>query len=230
MVTVEEPPVDQRPPPVDQEQPPADQEQRSFTLTEQQIRTIVGRAVREPFTRRTWAELGYFVVSGALAFVGLAFVGATMVVGAILAITVVGLAVLALSVRSARGFGSWQRGLARSMLGESIFDPEPFEHRPGFFGWLGAALRDRVGWRSIGYVLVKVAWTFLGVYVAFSLWWDAFTCLLQIVHLAWCRQSAHLRTGPRPVPRLVPRATTAAPGTPLRCSSTAWCSSSRRRG
>src|ERR1700729_4149207 len=137
-----------------------------FAVTEEQLaqaRSIVGRVVREPFTKRAWAELGYFLVSGALAVVGLVFVGATMVVGTILAITVVGLAVLGLSVRSARGFGSWHRGLVRSMLGETLPDPEPFEHRRGFFGWLGAALRDRVGWRSVGYLLIKVPWTALGV-------------------------------------------------------------------
>jgi signal transduction histidine kinase len=153
-----------------------------FAVTEEQLaqaRSIVGRVIREPFTKRAWAELGYFLVSGALAVVGLMFVGATMVVGTILAITVVGLAVLGLSVRSARGFGSWHRGLVRSMLGETLPDPEPFEHRRGFFGWLGAALRDRVGWRSVGYLLIKVPWTALGVYVAFSLWWDAFACLIH---------------------------------------------------
>ncbi len=155
-----------------------------FAVTEEQLaqaRIIVGHVIREPFTKRAWAELGYFLVSGALAVVGLAFVGATMVVGAILAITVVGLAVLALSVRSARGIGGWHRGLVRSMLGESVPDPALFEHRRGFFGWLGAALRDRVGWRSVGYLLIKVPWTALGVYVAFSLWWDAFACLLHPV-------------------------------------------------
>ncbi len=50
-----------------------------------------------------------------------------------------------------------------------------------------------------------------------------------IVHLAWCRQSAHLRTGPRPVPGRL-RHRRRQRSTTLRCSSTAWCSSSRRRG
>jgi signal transduction histidine kinase len=38
-------------------------------------------------------------------------------------------------------------------------------------------MRDRVGWRAIGYLAIKVPWTLLGFYVAFSLWWDAFVCL-----------------------------------------------------
>ncbi len=40
-------------------------------------------------------------------------------------------------------------------------------------------MRDRVGWRSVGYLCVKVPWAGLGVYVAFSLWWDAIFCLLN---------------------------------------------------
>ena len=58
-----------------------------------------------------------------------------------------------------------------------IDDPDAFVGRPGFLGWLQSTLRDRVGWRAVGYLAVKVPWTALGFYVAFSLWWDAFACL-----------------------------------------------------
>ena len=116
-------------------------------------------------------------MSGGLAVIGLAFVGVTMVTGVVLAITFFGLAVLALSIRSARGIGGLNRGLARSFLGEAVEDPEPFAGRPGFLGWLQSSLRDRVGWRAVGYLALKVPWTILGFYVAFSLWWDAFVCL-----------------------------------------------------
>ena len=137
------------------------------------------RILREPFTKRPWTELAFFLVSGGLAALGLAFVGVTMVAGVVLAITFFGLAVLALSIRSARGIGGWQRGLARAMLGEAIEDPEPFVGRHGFLGWLQSSLRDRVGWRAVAYLAIKVPWTVLGVLVAVSLWWDAFTCLIQ---------------------------------------------------
>jgi signal transduction histidine kinase len=36
-----------------------------------------------------------------------------------------------------------------------------------------------VAWRSVGYLVVRAAWTLLGVVVALSLWWDAFACLLR---------------------------------------------------
>src|SRR5271157_2538684 len=143
------------------------------------LRSLAQRIVREPFTKRPWAELAFFCVSGGLAGLALAFVGVTMVTGVALAITFFGLAVLALSIRSARGFGGWNRGLARSMVGEEVEDPEPFASRRGFLGWLQSSLRDRVGWRAVGYFALKVPWTLLGVLVALSLWWDAFACLLR---------------------------------------------------
>ena len=100
-----------------------------------------------------------------------------MAAGLILAITFFGLAVLALSLRSARGIGGLERGLVRSMLGEVVEDPQPFAGRPGFLGWLQSCLRDRVAWRAVGYLALKVPWSILGVFVAVSLWWDAFACL-----------------------------------------------------
>src|SRR5580704_11676224 len=122
----------------------------SVAITEEQVEAVrkVGRRiVREPFTRRPWTELAFYLVSGGLAGLGLMFVGLTMVAGVALAITFFGVAVLALSVRSARGLGGWTRHLAETMLGEHIDDPEPFVGKSGFLGWLQSALRDRVGWR-----------------------------------------------------------------------------------
>ncbi len=143
-------------------------------------KALVRRILREPFTKRSLAELAYYLVSGGLAVIGLAFVGLSMVTGLVLAVTFFGLAVLALSIRTARGFGGWIRVLFRSMLGERIEDPDPYVARPGFLGWLQSTLRDRVGWRAVSYLAVKVLWTVLGFFVAFSLWWDALACVTRV--------------------------------------------------
>jgi len=152
----------------------------SMAPTEEQklrVKALTNTVLHEPFTARPWKELAFFLLGSGLAGVGLAFVAFTMGAGVVLAITVVGLAILALSLRSARGIGALQRSLARNMLGEEVEDPEPFLGRPGFFGWLGSRLRDRVAWRSVAYLALKVPWSILGVFVAFSLWWDAFVLL-----------------------------------------------------
>jgi len=139
------------------------------------------RIIREPFTRQAWSELLYVALGSLLAFAGAAFVLLTMAIGIVLAITFVGLAVLALSLRSARGLGRLNREMARSLIGEQIEEPEPFQPRPGFLGWLQASLRDRTGWRSVTYLVFKVPLAFVSIYAALSLWLDALICFRSFV-------------------------------------------------
>jgi signal transduction histidine kinase len=143
----------------------------------ERARSIARTVLHEPFTKRVWAELAYFVLASALAAAGFVVVAWSMAAGIVLAITFFGLAILVLSLRVARGFGGFQRGLCRSLLGEQVEDPQAFSHRHGFLGWLQSGLRDRVAWRAVGYIALRAGWTFLGFYVAVSLWWDAFACL-----------------------------------------------------
>lgn len=152
----------------------------SLVVTHEQAaaaRAVARRIVREPFTQRPWSELAFYFVSGGLAVVALGFAGVTMVTGVILAVTFFGLGIMALSLRSARGFAGWTRGLARSMLHEQVNDPEPFVSRRGFLGWLQSVLRDRVAWRAVGYLLLKVPWAVLTGLVGFAFWWDAAVCI-----------------------------------------------------
>ena len=119
----------------------------------------VGRTIlRTPFLRRTWSELLFLVIGWPLASVGFTFVALALVGGAALAVTFIGVVVMAAGIRGARGFGGFHRGLARGLLDEEIEEPEPFAPRPGFLGWLQSALRDRTGWRSIAYIVLKHPW------------------------------------------------------------------------
>ncbi|HXQ60114.1 MAG TPA: sensor domain-containing protein [Acidimicrobiales bacterium] len=144
----------------------------------EQIHRIARRVWDEPFARRSWSELLFFVLSSLLAVVGFAFIAFTMLSGVALAITFIGLVVIAGSLRGARGIGGFHRNLARSFLDEHIEEPEPFAARPGFFGWLQSALRDTVGWRAVAYSVVKIPLSAFGVWFAFSVWVDAFFCLV----------------------------------------------------
>jgi signal transduction histidine kinase len=132
---------------------------------------------REPFRDRTWKELLFFCLGIPLLGISLAFVVGTLFVGALLAVTLVGVLIIALAVRGARGLGAFHRALARNLLGEEIQAPPPFSARPGFFGWVRAALGDRAGWRAIAYLFAKAPLTALGTYFALALWIDAFVCI-----------------------------------------------------
>lgn len=133
--------------------------------------------VREPFRRRAWRELFHFVVSGALTGAAVFAMATALGASAVLLLTFVGVVILAGSVRGARKLGRWYRSLARNVLEEDIEEPKAFSARPGFFGWLQSALRDRVGWRAIGYTVAKCPLVLVGAWFALSVWVDAFFCL-----------------------------------------------------
>ena len=173
--------------------------------------------------------MAFFLLGCGLAGVGLAFVAFTMGAGVVLAITIFGLAILALSLRSARGIGGLQREPGPGLLRERWRTPSPSLGRPGFFGWLGSRLRDRVAWRSVAYLALKVPWSILGVFVAFSLWWDAFVLLtLPLFGHGGAGRRFGDSCGPLP-PRTSPRTAEGSRGTSA-ASSWASSSSSRRPG
>jgi signal transduction histidine kinase len=138
-----------------------------------QARRLVRLVAREPFQKRSWAELGFFLASSALACAAeflLAWLG---IAGLMLAVVLVGALILAGGLRAARGLGRWQRGLAGVMLGEGIAPPAPFTARPGLLGWLRASFGDRVAWRTVGYFVAKVPLTVFGVWFALTVWFEA---------------------------------------------------------
>jgi signal transduction histidine kinase len=154
--------------------------ERMLALSEQQVAWIRRSArtfARAPFTRRTYAELAYFAIGYPLVAFGVAFLVLFLGGGTALAVTFVGVIVIALGVRGARWFGGLQRSLTRHLLGDVIEEPDRFTARRGLFGWLQAALRDKIGWKAIAYLGVKVVWAFLNILFAVSVWWDAVACL-----------------------------------------------------
>jgi len=144
---------------------------------ETRIREIARTIVRTSFTKRTWSELLFLMVGAALGGVGFAFIAATMALGVALAITFIGLTLVGLSIRGSRGLGRIHRRIALALLDEHIEDPDPFTPRPGLLGWIQSSLRDRVGWRAMAYLAIKVPLALAGIFVAFSVWFDALSCL-----------------------------------------------------
>jgi len=114
----------------------------------EQVWRLARLIAREPFQKRCWAELGFFLSSSALAGVALIALAALGIPGVALTVVFVGIVILGVGLRVARGFGRWERALARGMLREDIPEPAPFSPRPGFFGWLRASLTDRAAWQA----------------------------------------------------------------------------------
>jgi signal transduction histidine kinase len=144
----------------------------------EQARRLAWRVATEPFRKRAWAELGFFLISGALAGVGVGVVMAGLVAGVGLTFVLIGVLILAGTLRFARVIGCWLRALALRLLGEQIALPAPFNPRPGFFGWLRAALGDRAAWRTVAYLVLKLPLGLFGVWFALSVWVQAIVSLL----------------------------------------------------
>jgi signal transduction histidine kinase len=142
---------------------------------------IVRTIFREPFQRRPWSELAFFLVSGLVACLSAVFLMVTMGLGILLAVVFVGLLLIAASLRGMRGIGTWQRALARHLLDERIPEPDPFQARPGFFGWLGGVFRDWAAWRVLLYTVVKIPLLIFGIWFALSVWIEVFLSLLYAV-------------------------------------------------
>jgi hypothetical protein len=115
--------------------------------------------LRAPFTRRAWRDV-WFCVAGALTGVaGFAVVVAVLVaalaVSASIVGTVIGLPLVAATLGIARGLGALHRLLLRR-AGERVPAPAPFRPGSGVLGRLDRRLRDRDGWRAVGYAMVKL--------------------------------------------------------------------------
>jgi signal transduction histidine kinase len=139
----------------------------------EQAKHLAELIAREPFRTRSWAELGFFLSSSALACVAALVLALLGVTGLALTVVVVGVVILAAGLRAARGLGRWQRALTRRLLGEEVPEPEPFRAHPGLFGWWRATLGDRAAWRAVGYFAAKVPLTIFGVWFALSVWVEA---------------------------------------------------------
>ena len=100
----------------------------------EQARRLAQVVLREPFQKRSWAELGYFLAASALATGAVCGTRCLGFAGLVLTIVFVGIFILGGGLRVARGLGRWQRTLAWATLGEEIAEPEPFSPPPGSSG------------------------------------------------------------------------------------------------
>jgi signal transduction histidine kinase len=121
---------------------------------------VAGTVVRAPFTRRAGRELCYCVagaITGVAGFllVMIVLVPALVISASVLG-TVAGLLMVIAVLFLARRLGALQRLLLRRGTGHSVPAPAPFQPGAGVLGRLDRRLRDREGWRAIGYALLKL--------------------------------------------------------------------------
>ena len=140
--------------------------------------------LRTPFTRRALTELLYVVAGTPLAVLGAAYALVCVVAGAGLAITAAGMPILALGLRGAQAIGGAHRGLARSLLGETVAAPAPARTASGPLGRLQAALADGAGWRAMAYLAVKLPLALVQAYVVLLTWASGVVALTYPIQYA----------------------------------------------
>jgi len=132
------------------------------------IRRVAGTVVREPFTRRARRELCYCAAGAIAGVTGFFLVVLTLVpalaISASVVGTVAGLLMLVVVLFLARRLGALHRLLLRWGTGDRVPAPAPFQPGTSLLGRLDRRLRDREGWRAVGYAVLKLP-------VAIVQWW-----------------------------------------------------------
>jgi signal transduction histidine kinase len=124
----------------------------------------IGRAAAAllgaPFTRRARRDLGFCAVGAITGLVGFSVVAVVLIPALFISVsivgTVIGLALVVAALRIARGLGGLHRRVQRITTGEQVGAPAPFRPGTGPLSRLDRRLRDRNGWRAVGYTVVKL--------------------------------------------------------------------------
>jgi signal transduction histidine kinase len=152
--------------------------------------SFTARALREPFTRQSWAEAGYALAGLPLTLAGLACVLVPMAL-TVPPLIVAGLPLMAVSTAGVRGLGTAARVLASRLLGRAVAGPAAFSPGAGFFGWMRSALTDQPGWRARAYFLAKAPIELAGLAVVVTLRAGSLIYLASPIEWAadlWTRQ------------------------------------------
>ena len=146
--------------------------------------------LREPFTRRSWAEVAYALAGLPLALGGLVAVVVPLAL-TVPPLIVAGLPLAAMSTSGVRRLGGVARTLASRLLGLSVAGPAPFRPETEFFSWMRSALTDQPAWRARAYFLAKAPIELAGIVTVGTLRAGSLIFLASPVEWAanlWTRQ------------------------------------------
>ena len=121
-----------------------------------------------PFSRRARRDLRFCAAGAITGLVGFVLVAVVLIPALVISVsivgTVVGLALVVAALCLARGLGGLHRRVQRIAGGEQVSAPAPFRPGSGLLSRLDRRLRDRDGWRAVGYTGVKLPLAFVEGY------------------------------------------------------------------
>ncbi|WP_042440064.1 sensor histidine kinase [Streptacidiphilus albus] len=133
---------------------------------------------RPAYNGQMWREVAFQLTALPLGILGFTVTVTGLSMGLGLLVTVAGLWVLAVSLAAVSALGSLERGLARSLLGLDIAEPESVvpvrDPDAGLWRKTLGVLSDGLAWRSALYMVLKLPWgifTFTVTVVSVAVLW-----------------------------------------------------------
>jgi signal transduction histidine kinase len=162
---------------------------------------VTVRLVSASFTRQALADLGFCVLGAYTGTIGFLVVAVVLIPGVLMIGTIVGaivgLMLVIAAIGIARLLGALHRGVLRITTGERVTAVSAVHSATDLLGWLARRLRDRDGWRAVGYTWVKLP-------VAIAEGYAVACVTLGIIDLSYPLDWALLRTHPEPGQRQGP--------------------------
>ena len=121
---------------------------------------VTATILRAPFTRRAMLDLRFCLLNAVTGVFGFVLVAALLVPSLLVSGSVIGTVVgvfgVVTAIRVARLLGAAHRRVLRLTTGVLVAAPPPFRPGSGPLGRLDRRLRDRDGWRAVGYTGLKL--------------------------------------------------------------------------
>jgi signal transduction histidine kinase len=133
--------------------------ENAVTMETNPVTAVVRRVLREPFTARAWRTFVFCFCQPFLDLVGLIAIGIAVAIS----IVTGGLAspvLLPPLLGFSRGLGVLRRAMTRQLLGVDIPEPIRAPRRRGALGFIAYHFGEAIGWRGIGYVLIRLLMIF----------------------------------------------------------------------
>jgi signal transduction histidine kinase len=165
-----------------------------------QIRRVTVLLFRAPFTRRSWRYVRFCATGAVTGVAGFAVVAAmlvlALVMSASLAGVVIGLPLAVAAIGVARRFGAAHlRALTRT-TDARIPSSAPPRSGSGALRWLVGRLRDRDGWRAVGYAGAKLPLAIAEGYAAATAVIGLVDCAYPLAWLLFGNQPAGTKLRP----------------------------------
>jgi len=162
---------------------------------------VTVRVLGAPFTRQALRDLRFCLIGAVAGLIGFILVSVVLISGAAATVSVagapLGLALVVAVMAVARLTGALHRWLLRTTTGERIAAPVTSRGGRGRPGRLAWRLRDRDGWRAVGYAAVKLP-------IAFGEGYAVATIVIGLVDLCYPLAWLLFRTHPEPGERQGP--------------------------